>query len=163
MKTAVVYFSLNGNTALAAEKIAKKLGAELIRIEPEKAYPEKGLMKFFHGGRSALKNETPKLKPYSFDAEKYERIVFGTPVWAGNIAPPLRSFIEENKRALAGKRFAAFVCLSGSGAQKAVDKLKAALGIESLEAKLALIDPKTKPSEASERQIANFCDALIGC
>lgn len=163
MKTAIVYFSLNGNTALAAEKIAKKLGADIIRIEPEKAYPDKGLKKFFHGGKSAMKNETPKLKPYSFDAEKYERVIFGTPVWAGNIAPPLRSFIEENKASLKEKRLAAFVCLSGSGAQKAVDKLKAALGIESLEAKLALVDPKSKPSEANDKQIANFCDALFGC
>lgn len=163
MKTAIVYYSLNGNTAFAAEKIAKKLGAELIRIEPEKAYPDKGLKKFLHGGRSAIKNETPKLKAYSFDAEKYGRVIFGTPVWASNIAPPLRSFIAENRAALDGKRLAAFVCLSGSGAQKAIDKLKACLGVESLEAKLALLDPKDKLQEANDKRIANFCDALFGC
>ena len=163
MKTAIVYYSLNGNTAFAAEKIAKKLGAELIRIESEKPYPAKGLKKFFHGGRSAIKNETPKLEAYNFDAENYERIVFGTPVWASNIAPPLRSFIVENKGALEGKRFAAFVCLSGSGAGKAIEKLKACLGAETLEAELALIDPKDKPQEANDKRIANFCDALFGC
>ncbi|MBR5949190.1 MAG: NAD(P)H-dependent oxidoreductase [Clostridia bacterium] len=163
MKTAIVYYSLNGNTAFTAELIAKKLGAELIRIKPEKAYPSKGLMKFFHGGKSAIKNETPKLKPYSFDAEKYERIIFGSPVWASNIAPPLRTFIEENKASISGKRFAAFVCLSGSGATKAMDKLKHCLGADTLEAELALVDPKDKPQSANDKRIADFCDALIGC
>ena len=163
MRTVIVYYSMNGNTALAAEKIAKKLGAELISIEPEKAYPNKGLKKFFHGGRSAMKNETPKLKPYSFNADSFERVILGTPVWASNIAPPLRSFIEENRAALSEKRIAAFVCLSGSGAGKAMEKLKACLGIESLEAELALIDPKDKPQEANAKRIDDFCDALIGC
>lgn len=163
MKTAIVYYSLNGNTALAAERIAGKLGAKLIRIEPEKAYPDKGLKKFFHGGLSAVKNETPKLKPYSFNAEDYERIILASPVWASNIAPPLRSFIEQNRAALAGKRLAAFICLSGSGAQKAMEKLKACLGVEALDAELALIDPKSRANEENDRLIANFCDALFGC
>lgn len=163
MRTAIVYYSLNGNTALAAERIAKKLGAELISIEPEKAYPTKGLKKFFHGGKSAIKNETPKLKPYSFNADEFERVILGTPVWASNIAPPLRSFIEENKAALNGKKLAAFVCLSGSGAGKAMEKLKSCFGTETLEAELALIDPKDKPRETNDKRIADFCDALIGC
>lgn len=163
MKTAIVYYSLNGNTAFVAEKIAKKLGAELICIESEKAYPNKGLAKFIHGGKSVLKNETPKLKPYDFNAEKFERIIFGTPVWASNIAPPIRSFIEENRAEISGKRFAAFVCMAGSGAGKAMEKLKSCLGVDSLDAELVLIDPKNKPEESSEKPIANFCDALIGC
>lgn len=110
-----------------------------------------------------MKNETPKLKPYSFNADSFERVILGTPVWASNIAPPLRSFIEENRAALSEKRIAAFVCLSGSGAGKAMEKLKACLGIESLEAELALIDPKDKPQEANAKRIDDFCDALIGC
>lgn len=163
MRTAIVYYSLNGNTSYAAERIAKKLGAELIPIVPEKAYPAKGLKKFFHGGKSAMKNETPKLKPYSFNADGFDRVILGTPVWASNIAPPLRSFIEENRATLSEKRIAAFVCLSGSGAGKAMEKLKACLGTDSLEAELALIDPKDKPREANDKRIADFCDALIGC
>ena len=163
MKTAVVYYSMNSNTAFAAETIAKKLGAKLICIEPETAYPNKGLKKFFHGGRSAIKNETPKLKSYDFNAVDYDMVILGTPVWASNIAPPLRSFIEENRRDLINKRLAAFVCLSGSGAQKAIDKLIACLGVEKLEAELALIDPKDKPNDENEKRIGNFCDALFGC
>ena len=50
MKTAVVYYSMSGNTELAAERIAAVLGADLIRLTPVKAYPDKGFRKFFWGG-----------------------------------------------------------------------------------------------------------------
>jgi hypothetical protein len=56
-----------------------------------------------------------------------------------------------------GKHIAAFACLSGSGAEKAFGKLKAALGIDSLEAELILIDPKEKPDHANEKKIEAFC------
>ena len=42
MKTTVVYYSMGGNTRLAAERIAKDLGAELLEIRPKKAYPDSG-------------------------------------------------------------------------------------------------------------------------
>ena len=41
MKTAVVYYSMSGNTQQTAEKIADALGADLIRIEPKKEYRPK--------------------------------------------------------------------------------------------------------------------------
>ena len=46
MKTAIVYYSMSGNTKYAADKIAEKIEADIIRIEPEKAYPDKGAKKF---------------------------------------------------------------------------------------------------------------------
>ena len=160
MKTLIVYYSLEGNTEYAASRIAAAAGAELLRIEPVKQYPDRGFKKFFWGGKSAVMAETPDLKPYAFDAESCGRIVFGFPVWAGNVTPPIRTFIKENS--LEGKRFAAFACESGAGAEKAFAKLTAALGIEKLEAELILIDPKDKPSEENDRKIAEFAAALQG-
>ena len=113
MRTLIVYYSLEGNTAYAAEKIASVIGADILRIEPVKKYPDKGFRKFFWGGKSAVMAETPKLQPYDFNAEDYERIVFGFPVWAGNVTPPIRTFVRENR--LDGKRIAAFASQSGSG------------------------------------------------
>ena len=158
MKTIIVYYSLEGNTAWAAERIAAGIGAELLRIEPVKAYPDSGFRKFFWGGKSAVMAETPKLLPYAFDASAYDRIVFGFPVWASNVTPPIRTFVKENR--LQGKRIAAFACQSGSGAEKAFDRLKTALGIDALEADLILIDPKDRPSEGNDRKIRAFCEKL---
>ena len=120
MKTLIVYYTLEGNTHYAAKKIASAIGADVLRINPVKTYPKKGFRKFFWGGKSAVMAETPELEPYTFDAFSYDRIVFGFPVWAGNVTPPIRTFIKDNE--LSGKRIAAFACQSGSGAEKAFER-----------------------------------------
>ena len=158
MKTLIVYYSHDGNTEDTAKKVASACGFDLLRIAPAKAYPESGFRKFFWGGKSAVMAETPKLEPYTFDAKAYDRVIFGFPVWAGNVTPPIRTFIKEQN--LTGKRIAAFACQSGAGAEKAFGKLKAALGIASLDAELVLIDPKDKPSAENDRKIEVFCEAL---
>ena len=158
MNTAVVYFSMSGNTAYAAKKIAAELGADLIEIKPEKQDPDKGFRKFLWGGKSAVMAETPKLMPYDFQAANYEQIIFGFPVWAGNVTPPLRTFVRDNLESLKEKRIAAFACQSGSGAEKAFGKLSACLGISALAATLVLIDPKVRIREENEEKIAAFCE-----
>ena len=158
MKTAIVFYSMGGNTAYAAQRIARELQADLIEIKPEKQYPDKGFRKFFWGGKSAVMAETPALLPYDFEPEKYGQIVLGFPVWAGNIAPPLRTFVRDNLEDLKDKRIAAFACQSGAGAEKAFGRLEACLGSRALEQKLVLIDPKDRPGAENEGKIRDFCD-----
>lgn len=158
MKSIIVYYSLEGNTDYAADKLAAELGADTLRIEPVKTYPSSGFRKFLWGGKSAVMAETPELQPYDFNADAYDRIIFGFPVWASNVAPPIRTFVKENE--LKGKRIAAFACQSGSGAEKAFGKLKAALRIDALEAELVLIDPKEKPSAENKQKMKAFCEGL---
>ena len=40
------------------------------------------------------------------------------------------------------------------------EKLKAALGIQELEAELVLIDPKAKPDPKNEKKMSEFCKKL---
>lgn len=160
MKTAVVYYSMSGNVKNTAVKIAEKIPADLIELKPEKTYPDKGLKKFFWGGKSAVMGEKPKLSPYEFDSEKYDRVIFGSPVWASNITPPLRTFIEENRNNLKNKSLAVFMCMSGSGGEKAIGRLKSFLDIEKFESELILIDPKDKPSVENDEIINSFCNNL---
>lgn len=160
MKIAIVYYSMSGNTKFVADKIAEKIGADVIRLEPVEAYPDKGIRKFFWGGKSAVMEEKPELMEYEFDAGKYDMIIFGTPVWASNFAPPLRTFIEENRSGLEGKKMAAFVCFSGGGADKAIDRLKKCVGVEKLEGELVLVDPRVKVVAENEERIGEFCEGI---
>ncbi len=160
MKTLIVYYSLGGNTAMVAEKLGEALGAALLRLEPEKAYPEKGASKFLWGGKSAVMGERPKLRPYSFRPEDYDRIILGFPVWAGTFAPPIRSFVLENLEALKGKQLAAYACEAGSGGERALQKLKKLLGIDSFASETVLIDPKDRPSDGNDARLREFCRAL---
>lgn len=158
MKTLIAYYSLEGNTDWAARRIAEALGAVALRLEPVKAYPDRGFQKFFWCGKSAVMAEKPALQPYDARLDDYDRVILGFPVWAGNVAPPIRSFVREND--LSGKRVAAFACQSGAGAEKAFGKLRACPGIGELEAELILIDPKDKPSEENEARLRAFCEKL---
>ena len=160
MKTLIVYYSLEGNTEYAANRINEKTGADLLKLVPKKAYHDKGFAKFFWGGKSAVMAETPELEEYNVDLSAYERIVFGFPVWASNITPPIRTFIEDNRKELNDKKFAAFACQSGGGAEKAFAKLAKAIGIDDIELKTVFIDPKAKKCDETDAKIDAFCDAL---
>ncbi len=160
MKKAIVYYSMSGNTEYVAKYIAEKVDVDLIRIEPKKQYPNKGFRKFFWGGKSALMGETPELESYSFDESKYDCIIFGSPVWAAQFTPPIRTFIMENKEKLANKKITVFTCYSGSGAENAIEKLKQFLGIEKFEAYLTIIDPKDRKTEEKDKKIEEFCNQL---
>ncbi len=107
-----------------------------------------------------LWGEKPELQPYEFKTELYDRIIFGTPVWASTFAPPLRTFIHENPD-VKGKKIAVFTCFSGGGADKAIDKMKKYIGIEKFETELILIDPKEKVKEEDDVKIAEFCSVLV--
>ena len=106
--------------------------------------------------------EKLELEEISVDLSGYDRIVFGFPVWASNITPPLRTFIDEKSSEIKGKRFAAFACQSGAGAEKAFAKLTKCIGINDLEHKAVFIDPKSKPNTKNDSLIESFCDSLMG-
>ena len=91
---------------------------------------------------------------------KYDFIILGTPVWASNFTPPIRTFIVDNKDKLKNKKIAIFICYSGGGAEKVVSKLKEILEIENFEAELILIDPKDKKDDEKDIKIKEFCKRI---
>ena len=160
MKTAIVYYSLTGNVDLAAKQVGEILEADLVRIAPEAAYPDRGFRKYFWGGKSAVMEDTPVLQPYELDWEQYDTVILGTPIWASNIAPPLRTFVRDNLERLRARRVGFLGCFSGGGDGKAVAKLKMLLETDDLAAVLVLSDPKDRPKPEHQAQIETFCAAL---
>ncbi len=160
MKTAVVFYSMHGNVRYVSEKVAKELGADLIELIPVKAYPDKGAMQFIWGGSAVTFKKKPELEPYSFNASDYDLVIIGTPVWASNFTPPLRTFFENND--LTGKKIAVIATSAGGDSAKCVEAVKTAAGADSLAAVLSLVDPKEKPSDENEKQIAAFIDTCKG-
>ena len=150
MSTAIVYYSMLGNSEMIAEKMAAKLGADVIRIEPDKAYPDKGAKKFLWGGKSAVMGEQPVLKPYEFDPDKYDSIIIGFPVWASRPAPPICTFLSNQKDKMSGKKIFVFACQSGNGAEKAFDRIKKMIGIEKFAGEMNFIDPFVNVPVATE-------------
>lgn len=160
MKDLIVYYSLEGNTEYVVDKIKAVTGADCLCLIPKKAYHDKGFAKFFWGGKSAVMAEKPELEEYTLNLSGYDRVIFGSPVWASNFAPPIRTFIEDSKEELEEKSIFAFVCQSGSGAEKAFAKLAKTLGIDKFEKTAVFIDPKSKPNKEKDAEIEAFAEML---
>ncbi len=160
MRTAIVYYSMHGNVRYVSEKVAKELGADLIELVPVKAYPDKGAMQFIWGGSAVTFKKKPELEPYTFNASDYDLVIIGTPVWASNFTPPLRTFFENND--LTGKKIAVIATSAGGDSSKCLEAVKAAAKADSLAAVLSLTDPKDKPSDENEKQIAAFIETCKG-
>jgi len=160
MSTAIVYYSLNGNSEFTAKKIAEKTGADLIKLVPVKAYPKTYWKQLLWGGKSVVMKEKPKLEPYTFEADKYDTIIIGTPVWVSTYAPPISTFLAENGDKLKGRKIAAFACFTAGGDDKTYKKLQEKIGIDSLYATLSLADPKDKPAPDNESKIDEFCEKI---
>ena len=156
MKTAVVFYSLEGNTKFAAQTLARRLHGEAVELYPRKAYPTGKVMKYLKGGSSAVKKESPELKPYRFNKEEYDHIVLGSPLWAGDISPVLRTFLLKND--LSGHKVSAFICRMGSDPKKAFESLRQ-LTHHPLELEMTLTSPKSKQQEAL-KQIGEFAAKL---
>jgi len=161
MRTAVVYYSLGGNTAFAAARIAQILQADLFPLETVEDFPKQGLRKFWRGGQSVMRQETPALKPCPFDPEAYDLVILGFPVWAGNVATPLRTFVLEHREALSHLRLGSVACQSGSGGHQAFARLAQSIGISAIPLRLILNDPRSRPAPENEKKIRMFCQACL--
>lgn len=155
MKALIVYYSLEGNTDLIAKRIAAETNADLLRLIPKKEYPSGGFKKYFWGGKSVVFGDKPDLEKYQVDLNKYDKIIIGTPIWAGSYTPPIKTFLSDNK--LENKEIYLYACHLGGGALKCFTKLKDELKGNKFIATADFLDPKSKGSNNVEEQIKEFC------
>ena len=97
MKNLVIFYSLEGNTKLIASTIARAINADVLELKTKKKYSDKGFKKYFWGGKSVIFKEKPELLEVNKNIEDYENIIIGTPIWVGTYAPPLNTFLKNNK------------------------------------------------------------------
>ncbi|MEC3768849.1 flavodoxin family protein [Cupriavidus sp. SS-3] len=99
-RTAVVYFSRSGNTALAARHVAKRLDARLFALEaPDYRLGLIGLVHALHDA-NALKSKPkalPDITPRTIDLTPFDTVWIGSPVWLYSPAPPIWAFVENNR------------------------------------------------------------------
>ena len=121
MKCAVVYFSWSpaGNTRFAAQTIAKKSGADIFEIKAEKPY-NGDFQKCCDEAKPECYGKTLRpIKPIEgLDLAKYDLVFVGTPNWWGTMAPPVRTWVSQNKDALKGKSVCLFQTHGGGGMQR---------------------------------------------
>lgn len=91
--TLVVYYSRTGKTKTAAEKLAATLKADLVNIKNRHHYD--GIIGFIRCGFEAAMGKDAAIADMNIDFGAYDLVVVCTPVWAGKMSSPARSFLKK--------------------------------------------------------------------
>ena len=158
MKTAVVFYSLDGNCKFVAEEIKTLLNADLICLQTKDEKKRGKAAKIFWGCGVVFFRKKLPLKPYTFDPSAYDLIVLGAPVWAGSPAPPLRTFLSET--GIAGKKLSLFVC-HGGGKGSALEKFKTLLAGNEIISETDFKEPAKTDRDEAKRQIADWVKGFV--
>ena len=97
MKKLVVFYSLSGNTRAVARRIARSLRADLMEIRTVKTYPDDYDVLLSLGEKEVKAGYMPQIEALLFDANKYDTVILGTPVWWGTYAPAVKKFLSAIK------------------------------------------------------------------
>ena len=139
MSTLVTYFSAEaGRTKKVAEDLAKKLGADLFEITPEKPYTAADLRYMNPMARCNREKFGKKDVPVSGVVEhfsEYDTVYVGFPSWYGAAPNVVNTFCKAHD--WTGKKVHAFATSGGSGIGKTAEKLAPYVkGAVSVDAKL---------------------------
>jgi flavodoxin len=157
MKTAVIFYSINGNCSFVAEEIKAKLNSDLIQLYVKGEKKRLGIFQFFWCCRLMTSGKNPPLESYTFDPSAYDLIIIGAPVWASSPATPIKTFISET--GITGKKIALFVCHAG-GKGDALEKFKALLAGNEIVSEADFISPAKKRNEDAKKQITEWVNGL---
>jgi len=128
-KNLVVYYSYEGSTRLIAQTIADVIDADTIECKPIKDISSKGFMKYMWGGKQVIFKQHPHLETFEKNPDDYDIVIIGTPVWAFDYAPAIRSFLSQVT--LKNKKIGIFCCHEGAKG-KTLDNLKERLSNNTL-------------------------------
>ncbi|MDO9390467.1 MAG: flavodoxin [bacterium] len=142
MKTLVVYYSRTGFTKKLALALAAKLQADTEELVDNTS--RKGIMGWLKGGRDAVKKFMTVISPAQKDPAQYDLVVVGSPVWAGTMAPALRTYLTQQKAKV--KKSACFCTMGGYGDQGLFSQVEDILGQKAL----ATLTVRTKQVAGSQ-------------
>ena len=127
MKTLVAYFSATGTTKAVAKDLAAVTGGTLYEIKPEAKYTAADLDWTVKTSRSSVemqdRNSRPAIIKDLKDADSYDLIYLGFPVWWYTAPTIINTFIEAY--GFKGKTIIFFATSGGSSIDKANAEFKA--------------------------------------
>lgn len=158
MKSLIVYYSYTGNTAQVAKKLEELLRrrgeVDTFRLE---ALDE--AESFFGQALRALFRRKARIKQVVQDFSGYDLICLGTPVWAFEPVPAMRTYLDNCTR-VDGKRAILFATYgSGAGKERCLNRMEKALKAKGLgqASRFSIQQAKVKDGEFVEKVILKFC------
>ena len=93
-KKLILFYSYEGSTKKVAEYLSKELDIPCEQVRPIKDLKPKGITKYPIGGGQVILKRKPELMPIEEDLKGYDTILLGSPIWAGNFTPAIRTLLE---------------------------------------------------------------------
>ncbi|MFO7626333.1 MAG: flavodoxin, partial [Candidatus Fermentibacteraceae bacterium] len=152
------FYSMDGNTRLVANTIARAAKADVLELVPEKEISARGFTRYLWGGKSVLMREKPALKPLTLDPAGYDMFFLGTPVWAWSMSPPLSTFLS--RYSFSGKRVALFCC-HGGGPGKVFRKMREAAPGGVFLGEIGLQEPRTNETETQLESARQWVGTIL--
>ncbi|QQC65983.1 flavodoxin family protein [Paraburkholderia ginsengisoli] len=120
----VVFFSRTGTTRVLASTLAGMLSADLEEICD--LTERSGASGYLRCLADSWRKRPAEIVPAGLDAAQYDLVVVGTPVWAGAVSAPVRTYLFENRSKF---RHVAFFCsFGGLGSQAVFDEMRTLAG-----------------------------------
>jgi len=149
MKALVAYYSRTGTTDKLAKDLATRMGCDIDPIVSKVKW--EGTLRWMACGKAGMKKELCELEPPRKDPAQYDVVLVGTPIWAGFVSAPTRTYLTENKGKI--KRVAFFLTCGGDDFAKVFDDMEAVAGQRPV-AKLAVKARDLKAGNYAERAAA---------
>ncbi|MGA3052059.1 MAG: hypothetical protein ABSE00_09090 [Chitinispirillaceae bacterium] len=154
-KILVVYYSKTGTTERVSRDVASALNADLERVVDRKN--RNGFFAFFSSGKDAMGKKQTSIEPLPRDPASYDLVVVGTPVWAGNITPAIRTFLMMNKDKLPDVAY--IITAAHTPAEKIIPACIDITGKKPV-AYLGLVKKELKDNKVYRWKLSSFIDAL---
>lgn len=151
----VAYYSLTGNTARVARDLAARLDADVESLQ-DKGHGT-GFVGQLQAGYHAWRKVPANIGAVQRDPSDYAITIIGTPVWAWQMTPAVRAYLQRMSRRFRNVAF--FVTSGDTDVGKLVPSLEALAGREALASagfnQQELLDP-----QEYERKLAAFVRAI---
>ncbi len=128
-KALVVYYSRTGHTRSVAMELAARCEADVEEIR-DAVTKRTGVFGYLRCGREALGKQIPPIEPATATPANYDVVILGTPVWAGHIASPVRSYLQAH--AAETRHIAMFCTQGGNGGTKVMAEIAELCGKHAL-------------------------------
>ncbi len=153
MKNLIVYYSYEGNTDELVKGMKNVIEADVLELKPKKEKKTTSLFRFVWGGMQVYMTKKPELEEYKIDLSEYDNIIICSPCWFGTFAPPINTFLSENK--ITNKNIYLFVC-NGGNMRNTWKNYEEILKGNTIVSKLDLVYPIKNGIEEAKKKTNNW-------
>lgn len=151
-----------GNTAIVAEMIAERIGADMFEITPENdIYPTDNYQELTNIGMDEQRGKArPAVAGDAKNFAEYETVFLGYPIWWGDMPMILYTFLESHD--WSGKTVIPFCTHGGSGLAGTDNKIKTAVTAEAVLNGFAVAGRDAQNNQDSVRESVNNWLSKLG-